>query len=137
MTKREAILQAIKTKLETISGVAVYRSKVEALARHQVPAAIVEPIGDAPDINVFPYIDWALLVRVTVFVRGDVPDQIADPIVMSVHSKMTEDLFLGGLSMDIRPQNVSFDLLEGDKPVGIVTLDFTVQYRTAYTSLSV
>lgn len=139
MTKREAILQAIKTKLVGVSGVPdanVFRSRVEPFARNRVPAITIEPIQDTSENSVIPFLDWSLVVRVSVIVRGDVPDQLADPIVESLHGKIMVDLSLGGLSMDIQPSSVNFELLEGDQPIGIVTLDYRVQYRTGVESLS-
>ena len=48
-TKRELILARIKTNLDSISGATVYRSRVEPLARGEVPAVIVEPVNDQPN----------------------------------------------------------------------------------------
>jgi hypothetical protein len=139
MTKREAILAAMKAKLVSVTGVTdanVFRSRVEPFSRGRVPAIVVEPIQDVPDTNVVPYLTWAMTVRVSVVVRGDVPDQVADPIIESLHSKLMSDLSLGGLSMDIQPSPVTFELIEGDQPIGIISLDYRVQYRTGVESLS-
>lgn len=139
MTKRESILAAMKAKLVSVTGVpdaSVYRSRVEPFSRGRVPAIVIEPIQDVPDTNVVPYLTWAMTVRVSVVVRGDVPDQVADPIIESLHSKLMSDLSLGGLSMDIQPSPVTFELIEGDQPIGIISLDYRVQYRTGVESLS-
>lgn len=139
MTKREAILQAIHSRLTGLTGVdddSVYRSAVEAFARRQLPAVVLEPQRDSAELSVVPFVDWSLVVRVTVMIRGDVPDSLADPIVESIHSKLAADTSLGGLAIDIQPLAVSFDLLEGDKPTGLVALDYRVTYRTAGESLA-
>lgn len=139
MTKRESILQALKAKLTAIPGVpnaSVYRSRVEPFSRGRVPAIVIEPVSDTPDSSVIPFLNWTLVTRVAVIVRGDIPDSVADSIVESVHQKLMDDLSLGGLAMDIQPGPVSFEMLESDQPTGIISLDFRVLYRTTLTNLS-
>jgi hypothetical protein len=65
-----------------------------------------------------------------------VPDQLADPIVKSLHSKISADLTLGGVAMDVQAVNLSFDLVEGDQPTGVVTCAYRVLYRTTISDLS-
>lgn len=140
MTKREAIIQAIKAKLSSVTGVSdssVYRSRVEAFTRGQSPAVSVEPISDIADNQMTYFVDWTMLVRVTLIVRGAIPDQVADPIIESVHGKIMADQSLGGLSIDLQPSSVSFELIEADQPVGNISLDYQVRYRTAAASVSV
>lgn len=139
MTKRESILQAIKSRLTSVTGVLdanIYRSRVEPLSRGKSPAIVVEPLSDSADPSMTGVMFWTLQVRLSVIVRGDPPDQVADPILESIHSKIAADLSLGGLAMDIQPSNVTFELIEGDQPVGIISLDYRVQYRTSADSLS-
>ena len=138
-TKRESILAAIKTALTGTTGVGtrIYRSRVEAFARAETPAITIEPINDEASIETsLPTLTWRLGVRVAVIVRGNIPDQIADPIVQSVHSKIMADLTLGGYAMDITPGSVSFDLVESDQPTGVVMCDYRVLYRTTVADLS-
>ena len=47
-TKRESILAGIRTALTNTTGVStrIYRSRVEPLARGELPAIVVEPIND-------------------------------------------------------------------------------------------
>lgn len=132
-TRREAILSAIATQLASASGVngRVYRSRVEPLARNESPAIVVEPQQDQAAQTTIPRIDWTLTVAVMVIVRGLVPDQQADPVVASVHQKIMQDLTLGGLSYDIQPQGVSFEMIEADQPAGVVTCTYNVLYKTS------
>jgi len=138
-TKREQILSAIATALASTSGVSgrVFRSRVEAFGRSECPALVIEPSSDDATIDTsLPTLTWRLTVRVAVIVRGNVPDQLADPIIESLHSKLTADLTLGGNAMDIQPINVSWELVESDQPTGVVMCDYRVLYRTTYTNLS-
>ncbi len=137
--KREQVLAAITTALAGTVGVGtrIYRSRVEPLARQESPAIVVEPVSDTAEQNTsLPTLDWSLTVRIAVIVRGMVPDQLADPIVASAHSKIMADLTLGGVAIDVQPQSVSFDLVEADQPAGVIALDYLVRYRSSVTNLA-
>jgi hypothetical protein len=138
-TKRETILAAVRTALTGTTGVGtrIYRSRVEAFARAETPAITIEPISDEASIDTsLPTLTWRLGVRIAVIVRGNIPDQLADPIIESLHSKLMADLTVGGNAMDIQPINVSWELVESDQPTGVVMCDYRVLYRTTYTNLS-
>ena len=138
-SKREQVLTAIRTALTGTTGVGtrIYRSRVEPLARQESPAIVVEPVSDTAEQNTsLPTLDWSLTVRVAVIVRGMVPDQLADPIVSDVHSKIMADLTLGGYAIDVQPQSVSFDFVEADQPGGVIAMDYLVRYRTSVTNLA-
>jgi hypothetical protein len=140
MTKREQILAAIRTALTgtTQVGARIYRSRVEPFARNESPAIVVEPVSDAAQQNTaLPTLDWSLTVRVAIIVRGNVPDQLADPIVQDAHAKIMADLTLGGYAIDVQPQTAVFELLEADQPAGVVSLEYLVRYRTSVVDLSV
>ena len=138
-TRREQILSAITTALAGTTGVgsSIYRSRVEAFSRGESPAISLEPINDTPATNTsLPTLDWSLTVRIAVIVRGAIPDQLADPIVESLHSLVMADLSLGGLAMDIIPASVDWQLIEADQPAGVVLCDYLIRYRTSVGSLS-
>lgn len=138
-TRRETILAAIASTLAGTTGVStrIYRSRVEPLSRGESPALVIEPISDsAEQLTSLPTLDWSLTVRIAVIVRGAIPDQLADPIVESLHSKLMADLTLGGVAMDIRPQAVNFELVEADQPAGVISCDYLIRYRTANANLA-
>ena len=138
-TKRERILRAIATALTPTAGVngRVYRSRVTAVQRAESPAIVVEPINDTPTQNTsLPTLDWRMRVRVSVIVRGDVPDQIADAVIEDMHARMVRDLTVGGYAIDVQPDEVSFNLVDADQPAGVIFNDYIVQYRTSVASLS-
>jgi hypothetical protein len=138
-TKREQVLTAIRTALTGTTGVGtrIYRSRVEPLTRQESPAIVVEPVNDSAEQNTaLPTLDWSLTVRVAIIVRGDVPDQVADPIVESAHAKIMADLSLGGYAIDVQPISVTFDLQEADQPAGVIMMDYLVRYRTNVANLA-
>ena len=138
-TKREQILDQIKSVLTSTAGVSsrVYRSRVVPLARNESPALVIEPVSDSSQANLsLPKLDWSLNVRIAVIVRGDVPDEVADPIVESLHSKITADLTLGGYAIDIQSVGVDFALMDADQPAGVISCNYLVRYRTEMNDLT-
>jgi hypothetical protein len=83
-----------------------------------------------------PKLDWGLTVRISVIVRGNVPDQLADPTIESLHAKLMADLTLGGYAIDIQPVGVNFELVEADQPAGVISCDYLVRYRTSVVNLA-
>lgn len=138
MSRRETILARIVSALAGTTGVStrIYRSRVEPLARGEAPAIVVEPISDSAQQDTLGTLLWTMTVRVAIIVRGNVPDQLADPILMDVHAKLMGDATLGGYVIDMLPTTVSFENLEADQPAGVVSAEFSVTYRTALNSLS-
>lgn len=138
-TRREQILSALATSLASVSGVngRVYRSRVEPIARNESPAVIVEPVQDQAAIpDVLGRINWRMTVRVTVYVRANIPDQAADSIVQSVYAKMMADPTVGGYAMDTHPVSTSFEMVEADVAAGIVTNEFEIFYQTSFADIS-
>ena len=136
-SKREQILAAIKTNLTGTTGVGtrIYRSRVAALTRAESPALVLEPITDTPNIN-NTRVDWTLRIRVVVIVRGEIPENIADSTIESLHTKILTNTTLGGLAIDIQPSTQTFEVLDADQPAGVITCEYEIQYRTEYNKLS-
>ena len=139
-SKREQILAELKTKLTGTTGVAkrIYRSRPEAFAKAETPAIVLEPISDtALDTNsIHQKITWEFRVRVSVIVRGTIPDKVADPTNVSLYNKLMTDPTIGGLAIDIKPSTVNFEIIEADQPAGIISNEFDIEYRSSYNNLS-
>jgi len=136
-TRRELILARIASNLGSISGATVYRSRVEPLARGEVPAVIVEPVNDQPiDTNFYDKLDWTMRVRITTLVRAAIPDDDSDTYTQQVHQKLMADQTVNGYALDLTPDRTDFSLYEADVPLGIISQDFLVRYRTSRTSLT-
>lgn len=138
-TKREDILAAIRTALTDTTGVGtrIYRSRVEPMSRGESPALVIEPLTDTPVQNTaLPTLDWTLRVRISVIVRATVPDQSADEIIESLHSKVMADLTLGGEAIDVQPAQTTFNFFEADQPAGVIFCEYDVRYRTEVADLT-
>tara|TARA_R100000329_G_scaffold145539_1_gene131174 strand:- start:990 stop:1418 length:429 start_codon:yes stop_codon:yes gene_type:complete len=139
-TIRESILANLTTQLAGTVGVGtrIYRSRVTPVSREEGTVLIVEPISDSCQTNRNKF-QWTLNIRISVITRGSATqtaDQVADPTVKSVHDKIVSDITIGGKAIDITPRNVSFDLIDGDQPSGVVSLDYIIIYQTLTTDLS-
>lgn len=137
-TRRESILTAVRTALTgtTNVGARIWRTRVEPVPREESPAIIVEPLNDQAALKThLATIDWTMTVRATVIVRGVIPDQQADPIIASLHSKLMADPTLGGYAIDILPLGVNFVFTEADGAAGEIQCDYRVTYRTSLTNL--
>lgn len=138
-TLRENILDDIVASLSGTANVStrIYRSRVVPLQRGESPALVVEAVSDTPEQNTsLPTLDWSLLVRISVIVRGDKPDELADPIVESLHSKVMADTTAGGYAIDVQPQGVTFEMVDADQPAGVIGCDYLVRYRTKLDDLT-
>jgi hypothetical protein len=138
-TKRENILATIKSTLANTTGVGtrIYRSRVEPLSRGESPAIVVEPITDDADQNTsMPTLDWTLRIRVSVIERASIPDQAADDTIESLHSKIMSDLTVGGYAIDVQPVRTEFEFIEADQPLGIISNEFEIRYRTQVADLT-
>lgn len=136
-TRRELILSRIKTNLDSATGATVYRSRTEPLARGEVPAIIVEPVQDQPsDTNFFDKLDWTLRVRITTLVRANLPDDESDTYTQQVHQLLMADQTVNGYALDLTPDRTDFSLFEADVPLGVISQDFLVRYRSSRTDLT-
>jgi len=135
-TRRELILARIKSNLDSITGATVYRSRVEPLARGESPAVIVEPVNDQPSEEFYNKLQWNLRVRVTVIVRANVPDDDSDTYTQQVHQKIMADPTCNGYALDVNPDRVDFSLYEADVPLGVISMDYMVMYRSGRTDLT-
>ena len=139
-TKREAILARLITQLAGTTGVGtrIYRSRVTPVSRSEGAVLIVEPISDNCEVRSNKF-QWTLNGRLSVIVRGSATqtaDQAADATVKSIHDKVVSDVTLNGKAIDMTPRNVSFDLIDGDQPSGVVSCDYIIIYQTSTTDLS-
>ena len=138
-TKREQILARLLTTLANTTGVStrIYRSRVVPLTRGESPALVLEPVSDTVEQNTsLPTLDHTLTVKISVIVRGDIPDNVADPTVESLHAKIMSELTVNNLAIDVQPSDTSFELLDADQPGGVISCDYLVRYRTEIDDLT-
>lgn len=135
-SKREQILAALKTKLATLTGVAVHRSRLTAATREEGLVILLSWETDTPARNNV-LSEWQLSLRVAVIARGAVPDSVADSTAVAAHAKVMEDENLGGLCLGIETQAQELELAEADQDAGQITLRYLVRYRTNRKTLDI
>ena len=143
---REQILNRIHTV--TLPGIVqvgsrIYRSRMDALSRNETPAIIISPGIDEP-VNArgtigasLGKLDNTLAVLIEVYVRGAIPDQIADPIGVQVYQRMMADRTMGGLAKDVQPDGWRPQYEQADLTAGWFGFQFLVKYRTVDSDISV
>ena len=138
-TRREHILDAVMSALAGTASVGsrIYRSRVTAISRSESPALLVEPVSDSCEQSTsLAKLDWTLQIRVTCIVRGDKPDEVADAVIESLHSRLMTDITLGGYAMDLIPTGTNFEMIDADQPAGAISSNYQIRYRTANDDLT-
>ena len=135
---REQILNhlAISTLPGTVLvGSRIYRSRAQAYSRSESPAISISP-GDENPVNAprtigasLGRLDNVLPVLIEIYVRGDVPDQLADPIGVDVHARMMADRTLGGLAHDVQPDGWAPQYDPADATAAFIGHRFLIRYR--------
>lgn len=136
-TVAESIVAAMQAVLQpALFGVRVERSRMAALTRDDLPAVIVKPINDqaSPLANALQRGD--LTVQLDIHTRGDIPDQLADPIAASTHQALLNDPTLGGLCARIRYLSREWEFIDADRPACRLSMLYLVTYLTSANDLN-
>lgn len=127
--------------------VPVFRSRAEAFRAEQLPAVVVMPISDQPQLDVgrgIHYTSWSLTVAVEVLLIGGVPtlgippDQLADGTVQLIHAAMMSngrDLDVTGV-LAVNPGLTQWEVVNSGDLAGLVRCQYVVDYRTLTGDLS-
>ena len=137
-SKRETLLAAVKTALAGTSGVStrIYRSRVEAFARAETPALLIEPINDTADNAAIPRLNWTMIFQVSVIVRADGPDSAADATIIDVHSKIMNDSTLQTNCVGLLPESVAWQFQPADQPLVVAAMQFKASYITDVNAIT-
>lgn len=136
-TLRSGILLALKTLIEAANvGAVVYRSREAALARAEGPAICIRP-EDEPVVKQTQNLAIRdLTVCISVIARGQVPDEIADPIIAAMHAAICADQTVGGRVARIIENGTKWDFEQADQNACIAEVRYTLRYMTNVATLS-
>lgn len=135
-SRSEQILDHLASLLTAAAGVpTVYRSRVEAFSRDEAPVVVVEPAGETAVEFSTCKLDWTLPVLIAIHTRGAIPDQLADPIRVAVHSALMADRTLGGLAINIIPSGTDPQRDKADLASLWLVCTYQVRYRTLSNDL--
>lgn len=129
MSARENVLQAIVTTLLTVTS-AVYRSRVVALTRGELPAVVVSPESEDTEQLARERMSRRLAVNVAIHARGDIPDQAVDTLAVNLHAALLADDTLGGKCARIFEGGTNWQFSEADG----TALEMTITYNVAYST---
>lgn len=137
-TLREGILAALVSTLSAAIGTAgtVWRSREAALARAETIAVLVHPDTEAVEFLASREGKRSLVISVTVFARGDVPDQVADPVVQKMHAALMVDPTLGARVARIIEESTRWDFEAADQNAVAVETKYRFLYLTPANSLA-
>lgn len=110
----------------------VYRSQADPNPRELAPYVAVQWTSEQAAPETVPQLERLLNVEVTVYTRGDVPDALADDILVSAHGLLMVDASLGGLAIDMRLEDASAEIIAADFPAAKVTHNYSVKFRHSY-----
>lgn len=138
-SKREQILQAFGTILAATPGIGgrVYRSQADGLTRDLTPCITYEWSSEDAMSEGTVLAERMLPVSVSVIVRGDTPDALADPIITAAHALLMADPSLGGLALDVTLSAASFEFEGADKTAGRLTHEYAVMFRHSHSDLTI
>ena len=136
-SRREQIIEAIRAKLATISGITTYRSRLTAFSRAESPAIVVRPEKEDIVKRNNDLSERELVVVLDVIARGTTPDSTADQYCVSANAKIMEDENLGGLTLFTREIGTVWEMPQDtDLDAVVVSMRYLIGYRTVAKTLN-
>ena len=133
---RQQIRERIATTVSGLSttGSRVYQSRIYPLATADLPGLLIYSISEDSEIDMMGSgMNRNLSISIEGYVRSvtELDDKI-DDICKEVEVAMAGDVTLNNLAKNsfLGNTNISYSA-DGDQPIGVVTLTYLVQYRTA------
>ena len=135
---RQRIREQVAT---TVTGLAttgsnVFQSRVYSLSDDVLPALLVYSVSESSDIDSMGSIGF-LTRTLSLSIEGYVKnvsdyDDVIDDVCKEVEIAMAGDKTLNGLAQNsyLSGTDINYNG-EGEQPVGIVTMNYVIQYRTA------
>jgi hypothetical protein len=132
-TRAKSIVNAIKGLLEAttpLAGGNIFQSRLRKL-QAEYDLAIVVRRG--PDVRIGPSTlnktQRQLSVITEIYARGDIPDDLADPVMEGVVARVLANRELSGLCDDIAVGSVVPDWEARDSDLVVMDLEFIVDYE--------
>jgi len=134
---RQQIRDRIVTNVTglTTTGARVFRSRVYPLNADTMPALLVYSTSEDSDIDVMGspgVLNRTVNIAIEGYVRNiTVYDNKIDDICKEVETAMAGDQTINGLAKNSFLSSTEIEYTgEGDQPIGVVTMNYVVQYRT-------
>jgi hypothetical protein len=136
-TVRKSILTQFAT-LWAVPNATVYRSRETAIARVEGSAVVIRPQTEQVEKRAASgmLVLRDFTVAVSVIVRGDPPDDVADPIIQAGNKATLIDPTLGGLCAQVIEHSTEWKFEEADLTALEVVILYMVRYQTSAADLS-
>ncbi len=138
-TKAEQITAAIYALLSEPTAVVVdatWRSRLKRIPQNIDRAVVVRKGLDRKEnLTTLGRHHRIVSQSVEVYVRGDEPDLLADPIVKTVVNRVLSDRTLSGLCDDIQVDSVSPEWESADTDLVVMEIAFSVLYESSDNAL--
>ena len=135
--KRQQIREAVGTRITslTTTGSNVFQSRVYPLETGNLPALIVYTKNEANELLEMGSqrtLQRNLSLVIEGYAKGTAnTDDTVDTIAKEVEVAMASDITFGGLALDSFLETTEIEYNgEGEKPVGIITLTFSINYTS-------
>lgn len=120
----------------TTTGNRVYRSRVYPLNADTMPALLVYATSEDSEIDVMGspgVLNRIANISIEGYVRNiTIYDNLIDDICKEVETAMAGDQTINGLAKNSFLSSTEIEYNgDGDQPIGVVTMNYVVQYRTA------
>ena len=139
-TRAEQLLRKVADILRDAEGISsdrVYRGLSAPLSTGSLPALVIEPIADSPEIRGFDSVLWTFRFQVVVLEMSDAPFESSVGLVDTVFTALMSDASLGGLVHSLEPAIREYSREPGDLRAGRVHMSFTAKYFSPLNTLSV
>jgi hypothetical protein len=134
---REQILAYLVTLIANAGGFTSFvRSREAPIARSEGVVGTLKPEEEENEYKANRQQLLQFVVVVTVVVRGDVPDSVADPYLVATHKAVMADLTLGGLAALVIYESTKWEFEEADRTAASVEVRYRIRYSTAVGDLT-
>lgn len=129
ITQAETIVAAIAAALTGGSiGAVVYRSREVAFEREDLPAVSVKPKEETATPMANGLTRCELTAEIQIHTRGDLPDQLADPIAAAIHAALMADITLGNKCTRLFYAARAWEFADSDGTGGQLTMHYIIHY---------
>jgi len=142
LSVRERILQTLLSTLAPVAlahGALLCRSPPTGITREQSPALLLFPESDGVTQRPNGLVERSLVIRLVALAResGDeVPEVIADRLLVAAHAALFGHATLGGLCLSIRELECEWDIEDADATAAAIPARYQITYRTLTNDIS-
>ena len=136
---RQSIRDHVVTTVPSLSttGSNVFRTRVSALETGTLPGLCVYTTSEDSEVDTMTgtrSLERNLDVVIEAFVRAASNyDTTLDTICAEIEAAMQTDITRGSKAKDTILARTEFEFTEGDRPIGMARLTYSIIYRTAIT----